>query len=493
MSLWRGILDNLPEVAKPTQKRLAFKEKLKWTGIVLLLYFILGLMPLFGLGENALEHFEFLSIILGAQFGSLISLGIGPIVTASIVLQLLNGSGLVKFDLTNPEGKKAFQGTQKILAIFFIIFEAAIYVFMGGLSPGTHFDPVTRTLFSPQPGLELAASAIALSAPMIFNLKLFLVFQLCLGGMLILFMDEVVSKWGFGSGISLFIAAGVSKSIFVQAFNWLKPTSAGVAGMTYSIGAIPALFQSLAANDITTAGIKLAALLSTVLVFVVAVYAQAMKVEIPLSFGRVRGHGIRWPLSFIYTSNIPVILVAALMANFQLWGRLLQNWGHPFLGTFFPDGRPASGLVYWLQGSDIIRMIIERQSFFIGYKPYVQALVYMVFMIIGAIIFSVFWVQTAGMDARSQAKNMMASGLQIPGFRRDERVLERLLNRYIWPLTIMGAATVGFLAALADLTGSLSRGTGILLAVMIIYKLYEEIAQQHMMDMHPMMRKFMEG
>jgi preprotein translocase subunit SecY len=96
------------------------------------------------------------------------------------------------------------------------------------------------------------------------------------------------------------------------------------------------------------------------------------------------------------------------------------------------------------------------------------------------------------MDARSQAKQIMSSGLQIPGFRKDQRVLERLLSRYIWPLTVMGGISIGFLAAFADLTGALARGTGILLAVMIIYKLYEEIAQQHMMDMHPMMRKFIQ-
>ena len=113
-------------------------------------------------------------------------------------------------------------------------------------------------------------------------------------------------------------------------------------------------------------------------------------------------------------------------------------------------------------------------------------------MVGGAIIFSIFWMQTANMDARSQAKQILSSGLQIPGFRRDERVLEKILSRYIWPLTIVGGASVGLLAALADLTGALSRGTGILLAVMIIYKLYEEIAKQHMMDMHPSMRKFME-
>jgi len=114
-------------------------------------------------------------------------------------------------------------------------------------------------------------------------------------------------------------------------------------------------------------------------------------------------------------------------------------------------------------------------------------------MICGSVVFSIFWVQTAGMDAKSQAKQIMSSGLQIPGFRRDQRVLESLLNRYIWPLTVMGAIAVGFLASIADLSGALSRGTGILLAVMIIYKLYEEIAKQHMMDMYPAMRKFMGG
>ena len=466
MSVWKAFLSNLPEVEGPTQKLLSFKEKLKWTGIALVIYFVLGLLPLFGLGVNALQQFQNLSIILGAEFGSIISLGIGPIVTASIVLQLLNGSGILKFDLTSPEGKRTFQGVQKLLAIFFIIFEAAIYVFMGGLAPPTQF----------------AGNSFY------FQLQMLLVFQLILGGMMILFMDEVVSKWGFGSGLSLFIVAGVSKQIFMQAFNWL-PGPTGLAGVTYSVGAVPALFQSLAAGDPTTAGIMLAALLSTALVFVISVYAQAMKVEIPLSFGRVRGHGIRWPLSFLYTSNIPVILVAALMANMQLWGRLLQNWGLPLLGRFSEStGQPMSGLVYLIQSPNIVRNIITGS---INFSEMGQAAIYLLFMICGAVVFGIFWVQTAGMDARSQAKNMMSSGLQIPGFRKDERILERILNRYIWPLTVMGSIAVGFLAGLADLTGALSRGTGILLSVMIVYRLYEEIAQQHMMDMNPMLRRFM--
>ncbi|MFH1511176.1 MAG: preprotein translocase subunit SecY [Candidatus Woesearchaeota archaeon] len=462
MSAWKNVLFNLPEVAGPTQKRLAFKEKLKWTLIVLVLFYILGHVPLFGLGQNALQQFEYLSIILGAEFGSIISLGIGPIVTASIVLQLLNGSGLLKFDLTTHEGKRTFQGVQKMLSVFFIIFESAIYVFMGGLAPP----------------IELAGG------PRFLELEVILIFQMVIGGILIMFMDEIVSKWGFGSGISLFIAAGVSKSLFLRAFSPLpSPTNPSIAA-----GAIPSLFQSLAAGDPVTAVLMIAAVVSTIVVFVFAVYAQAMKVEIPLSFGRIRGHGIRWPLSFIYTSNIPVILMAALLANVQLWARLLQNWGHPLLGSFVGN-TPATGLVAWINNPNIVGNIIKGS---LSFADIWHSGIYLLIFMAGCVLFSVFWVQTSGMDAKAQAKQMMSSGLQIPGFRKDERVLERLLNRYIMPLTIMGAIAVGFLAALADLTGALTNGTGLLLTVMIVYRLYEEISKQHMMDMNPMLRRFME-
>lgn len=462
MSLFDQIISNLPEVRAPKQKRLPFNEKLKWTLIILVIFYVMGLIPLFGLGENALQQFEFLSIILGASFGSLISLGIGPIVTASIVLQLLTGTGILKLDLTSIEGRQRFQGLQKLLSIFFIVFEGAVYVLMGGLTPAPEL----------------------IGTPIYGQLEFLLIFQLVLGGVVIMFMDEVVSKWGFGSGLSLFIAAGVAQEIFIRAFNFLpSPTNPEIAA-----GALPALFQSLSMGDITTASLQIAAIVSTLLVFVICVYGQAMKVEIPLSFGRIRGYGMRWPLNFFYTSNIPVILVAALMANIQLFARLLERWGAPILGEF-SGNMPISGLVYWLNSPDMVQHIVKG-SFSLPMLG--QALIYILVFVAGSVMFSVFWMQTANMDAGSQARQIMASGLQIPGFRRDERVLEKILSRYIWPLTVVGGAAVGLLAALADLTGALSRGTGILLAVMIVYKLYEEIAKQHMMDMHPALRKFME-
>ena len=458
MSLISTIISNLPEVKKPEQKYLPFNQKLKWTIIMLIAYFIMGAIPLYGLGRNELQNFEFLSIILGAQFGSLISLGIGPIVTASIVLQLLNGSGILKLDTTTHEGRVFFQGVQKLLSIFFIIFESLIYVFMGGLNPEIGFSPWI------------------------------LVSQLFVAGILILYMDEIVSKWGFGSGVSLFIAAGVASQIVISAFSPLTTTGDLAFGSGQSpVGKIFVMFISLFKGLPQEALLAFLAILATIVIFLISVYVQSMKVEIPLSFGKIRGYGIRWPLKFIYTSNIPVILVAALLANIQLWATLLERGGYPILGSF-SNGNPVSGFILYVFPPNLLQNIFTGSFIF---NDILRSLSYMLFMIVGSVIFSIFWVQTSGMDAGNQAKQILASGLQIPGFRKDERVLERILSRYITPLTVMGAIAVGFLASIADIMGALSPGTGILLAVMIIYKLYEDIAQQHMMDMHPALRNMM--
>ncbi len=451
MGFIRNFLMNLPEVKGPDEKKLSFNVKLKWTLIILVAYFALLLIPLYGLGESSLQQFEQLAIILGTSFGSIISLGIGPIVTASIVLQLLVGSKILNLDMQSADGKRFFQGLQKVLAIFFTLFEAIIYVVMGGLSPA--------------PGFSASI----------------LILQLFLGGMMIIFMDEVVSKWGFGSGVGLFIVAGVSSELFTRAFSPFAGDFGGGAA-----GRVWVFFNSIAAGDIIGAGLAFAAIASTILVFLVVVYAQAIKAEIPLSFGRLRGFGVRWPLNFFYTSNIPVILTAALLANVQLFARLINK---PWLGTFSAQGTPQGGIVAWLSNIDLLGLVIRGSL--TGLDVW-RSITYTLFMMAGSIMFAVFWVKTSGTDARSQANQIMSSGLQIPGFRRDPRVLELILARYIMPLTVMGGAAVGLLAAAADLMGALVRGTGILLAVMIIYKIYEEIAQQHAMDMHPAMKKMVE-
>src|SRR3990167_8027885 len=344
----RNIFGFIPEIRKPDEKKVGFNVKLKWTLIVLGAFFVLANIPLFGLSENALDRFEYLAIILGTDFGSIISLGIGPIVTASIILQLLKGAEIIRIDTTTDEGKKFFQGIQKLLVLFFIIFESVIFVFMQGLQA--------------LPGLEYL-----------------LVFQLILGGIAIFYMDELTQKWGFGSGVSLFIAAGVSWRLITSAFQFIDQqginclvdfTTVPCAGKVFVL--IQSIINRFPLELLSAA----AAIVATAVIFLIVVWAQSLKVEIPLSFGRLRGYGVKWPLSFFYASVIPVILTAALIANIQLFGGIIENAAAPcitggacvgaakiasyftFLGSFV-QGRAVSGLAFWMGSENILEMIIR--------------------------------------------------------------------------------------------------------------------------------------
>ncbi|MFA5857141.1 MAG: preprotein translocase subunit SecY [Candidatus Pacearchaeota archaeon] len=450
---FRDILKNLPEVKGPVEKRLSFNTKLKWTLVVLVLFFVMENIALYGLEKNSLERFEYLAIIMGTSFGSIISLGIGPIVMASIILQLLVGSKILEIDTTTTEGKKFFQGLQKLLVFFFIIFEAIIYVVMKGLQAVPGYEGV-------------------------------LIFQLTLGGLAILFMDEICQKWGFGSGVSLFIAAGVGWRLIVALFGFLGPE-----GNYQATGAVIAFFDSLINGNSAGALIALSAIIVTAALFLIVVWAQSLKIEIPLSYDRIRGHSMKWPLQFFYASVIPVILTAALIANLQLFAGLLQNWlGHAtFLGNM-EQGQATAGLLHWVSPINIRELILEG-----GWKwtMIFQVLGHVSFYMFFAALFSVFWVKTSGMDSSTQAQNILNSGLQIPGFRKDRRILESILDRYIMPLTIMGGMAIGLLASIADILGTLVAGTALLLGIMITFQLYQNIAQQHAIDMNPALKKMM--
>jgi preprotein translocase subunit SecY len=112
------------------------------------------------------------------------------------------------------------------------------------------------------------------------------------------------------------------------------------------------------------------------------------------------------------------------------------------------------------------------------------------FMIIGGAIFAIFWVETTDMGPEATAKQIQNSGMQIPGFRQNVGVIEKVMERYIPHVTVLGGALVGLLAVMANLLGTIGdvSGTGLLLTVSITYKIYEEIAEEQLMEMHPMMR-----
>jgi preprotein translocase subunit SecY len=190
--LGRKISPYLPTIKQPSRE-LSFKERLKYTFFVLIAYFLLSSMFLIGLSKTKLKEFEFMSTILAAQMGTIISLGIGPIISGMIVFELLVSSGIIKMDIKNPEDRIYYNALQKLFAIIFIIYENSVLVFGGMLIPEN---------FAPFPIPQL-----------------FLLAQLVLGGILLLLLDDIVGKYGIGSGISLFILASVSETVFTRALN----------------------------------------------------------------------------------------------------------------------------------------------------------------------------------------------------------------------------------------------------------------------------------
>jgi preprotein translocase subunit SecY len=476
------VLTRMPAVARP-EGHVPFRRKLGWTAGVLVLYFFLTNVFLYGLpsgGAGSDAFGQFRTILAGGQ-GTILQLGIGPIVTASIVLQLLGGADLLGLDTQNPRDQALYQGLQKLLVVVMVVLTGLPMVFAG------NFLPVSPAL-AQQYGVA--------------TVKWLMFAQIFVGGLLILFMDEVISKWGVGSGIGLFIIAGVSQRLIGGLFAWealgtnyngFFPTWVGI--LTGAVQVRSPLTPG-GLNDIFLQQGQIIALFTTLAIFAIVVYAESVRVEIPLSHARVKGARGRFPVKLIYASVLPMILVRALQANIQFLGRILNSqWaGMPaWLGSYTTAGgvaEPTGGLFYYLapiySPQDWLPALGTRTLDIL-----VRIGVDLTFMVIGGAIFAIFWVETTDMGPEATARQIQNSGMQIPGFRQSPGVIEKVLERYIPQVTVIGGALVGLLAVGANMLGTIGQvsGTGLLLTVSITYKLYEEIAEEQLMEMHPMMRQ----
>ena len=463
------ILAAMPAVKSP-DGHVHFKNKLLWTLGILILYFALTNIPVFGLAASSQDVFMYWRALLAGASGSIVHLGIGPIVTASIVLQLLKGADILHIDTSETRGQVMYMGLQKILILVMIVIEAAPNLIGGFMQP----DPAIAAQFF---GGNL------------FVVSLLIFIQICIGGVLVFMMDEVVTKWGIGSGVGLFIIAGISQALVNGFINWTAVSD------PYPVGFFPRLFAVVldGANFIQYFGKDLLAFATTIIIFLIIVYVESTRIEIPLAHAQVRGARARFPVKLIYASVLPMILVRVLQANIQMVGMFLSNVGITILGKF--NGQtPVSGLMYYLAPingpSDWMWWTTD-----LGHEVW-QVLLRMgidiTFMVVGGAIFALFWIKTAGLDSKDVARQIQMSGMSIPGYRRNPQVLEKYLDRYIPRVTIIGGVFIGVLSVVANLFGVIGSvsGTGLLLTVSITYRLYEEIASQQIMEMYPFMRTF---
>ena len=494
----KPIGDRLPAVKRP-EGHVHFRTKIMWVAVVLILYFIMSNVYVWGLDQSeSLDIFAQYRTIMAGASGTILQLGIGPIVTASIIMQLFVGAKIIRLDLSNRKDKACYQSVLKLLVIVMIFIEAIPQVF-GYLIPSAALED----------NFGGAGS------------KLIIILQLFIGSYLVFLFDEIVSKWGIGSGISLFIAAGVSQAIFTGTLNWVAVDSSSAVSLSNPpAGTIPKaiyIIMNTDAGEMASGGYEtillgqpnpLIALIGTLIIFLVVVYLESTRIELPISHGNARGARGRYPIKLMYASNIPVILMSALLANISMVCLLLYSndflsgipllGGNQYLGYYADGSTTASGGIAWYLSTpqgvvDWLLPILNPVSYGNDHsvlENIAHVMIYLSVMVIGSVMFAKFWVETTNLGSESVAKNIMRSGMQIPGFRRDPRILKRILDRYIPTITVLSGALIGLLAAVADMIGTTGNatGTGLLLTVGIVIRFYESLGKEQMMEMNPTLR-----
>lgn len=457
----------IPSAPKPT-RRIQLHERFLWTSLALVVYLLMSHTPLYGISQAAPEQFLILQVVFAAHSGTLMELGIGPIVTAGLIMQILVGAKLIDIDLTDPEGRRIFTGAQKTLALILAAVQAASYVlacrywtFIG--------NPITHCTAG-------------------WNLRVIVALQLIIASLFVLMLDEMVQKgWGLGSGVSLFILAGVVTTIF---WNMLSPIrSEGIY-----IGFIPYAIDVLANNGdvsnilIRPGGRDLVGLVTTFVIIILLVYLSSVRVEIPVTSPRLYTIKSKIPLQFLYVSNIPVLFIGILYSNVIVFATLLRmylrdilpSWAIDALATYDENNRLIGGLAYYLSSPQgVISALADPR----------HLVVYSVLVFILAVVFGLLWVEVAGLNPASQAQQLIESGFEVPGFRRNPKILENVLARYIYPLTILSSLIVAAIAVVADVMGAYGSGVGILLAVSILQQYYSLIVYERTLEAYPLIKR----
>ncbi|MFO7797321.1 MAG: preprotein translocase subunit SecY [Promethearchaeati archaeon] len=460
-----------PEIKAP-QREVSFKEKFIWTAVVLIIYLVMSNIPLYGVQlEESTDYFYWMRVILASNRGTLTELGIGPIVTSGLIMQLLLGSKLINVNMADPYDRSMFSGAQKVLSMMLTVFNATAYL-LGGA-----FGPIN----------ELGIMNVV-----------FIFMQLFFAGIIIILLDELLQKgWGLGSGVSLFIAAGVAGQIFWNAFNFIPGEDGLPRGIV--IAFFSALFDG---NPETTLGTivlrgetQLPSILggiTTVIIFLMVVWFESTKVEIPLQYRGYRGFKGKYPMKLLYVSVIPVILVNALYANFLFFGQMIWNShnGTNFflnlIGMFEPS--EASGTNYLIPTGGLMYYLSPPQGIAALLADPLRAVIYLGIFILLCIYLGRVWVEVSGLAPRDVAGQIIDSGMQIPGFRSSEKIIERILKRYIPTLVVLNGIIIAGLSFFADGLGALTSGTGLLIAIGITHQYAETISKELAAAQYPGMR-----
>ena len=394
-------------------------------------------------------------VILASNHGTLMELGISPLITASMVIQFIKTSGIIAYDSYIKEDVRLGASLEKFCSCVVILASSVVLV-LSGIYGSVSYIGYTK-------GIAL-------------------IMQLSLSGIMILYLDELLSKgYGIGNGTSLFIACNMCERIFWYAFSPVTMKSEN--GIEFE-GAVIALFHFLITKPNKLSALYLAFyrqnvanlhnLMVTVVVFLVIIYLLHFKVMLKLVNPRVKGEFRYQPVKLFYLSNMPIILQSTIVTNLHHTSRILYHRFRNYywiriLAVWQIDPRNGrehliGGLTYYLQPPKGITGVLQNPFHFAVYFTIIMS---------SCGFFAWLWLNFSNQSPEDVLRQIDASKMRLANTSGKHRSMIKILKKNINTAAILGGVLIGVFSIFSDLLGCIGSGTGLMLTVNIIYGYYE--------------------
>lgn len=194
------------------------KQKIIFTFLMIAAFRLGAQMPLFGINNTVFQNIAqgnniigFLDLFSGGALGnvSIFALGIGPFITASIIIQLVSVviPSLEKLQKEEGEaGRRKLSQYTRVFTVILAIFQSVVFMLFMRHLPGAIIPNVNHLLF-------YIGSIAVLTA----------------GSVLVMWISELITEKGIGNGGSLIIFVGIISGIPVYAERTALMVSKSVA------------------------------------------------------------------------------------------------------------------------------------------------------------------------------------------------------------------------------------------------------------------------
>jgi len=385
----------------------------------------------------------FLDVISGGALASfsIVLLGLGPFINASIIMQIL-GKALPKLEEKQKEGEQARRKINQYTRMLALPLAAAQSV---GVLILLRQQAVASSL-----GIDISTNATA-------SQWLVMVVSLTAGSMLLMWLGEIITEKGIGNGISLVIFAGVASqlpSTFLTLWNTVRGQAADhiqVLGHT-----LPFSINGLAVSTGIVAFIIF-------LTYWVVKLNEAQRIITVHYAKRVRGSreygGITTilPLKLLVAGVIPIIFAYSILSAFQFVGNLLKNVSSEFFS------RLGENLTVWFSAPGVANTTATQSS---------DVYIAVYFTLI--VFFTYFYTKLV-FSPHDISEQLQQQGGFIEGVKPG-KTTEDYLNKLMTRLTLTGALSIGILAVIP-----LIGGTSLLITVSVSLETIRQMRSKALM------------